>query len=138
DQPNAGDVSNASAAGSGGPATCDRGRPPAGCGSAACTTAGSGAPTAVCLPEPVPHCCTSDAQCDNGNACDGMETCVNHTCVGGTPLQCNDGKPCNGVETCDPVNGCQPGTPPNCDAGAPCTMDSCDDAAPGDGCVHHD
>jgi hypothetical protein len=46
---------------------------------------------------------------------------------------CDNGNPCDGVETCDPAAGCQPGTPPTCNDGAPCTNDSCD---PASGCVH--
>src|SRR6185369_1066406 len=47
-------------------------------------------------------------------------------CVG-TPMVCDDGIACNGVETCDTVTGaCVPGTPPNRDDGNPCTDDACD------------
>ena len=41
---------------------------------------------------------------------------------------CDDGDPCNGVETCDDA-GRHPGTPPDLDDGNPCTVDSCDPAA---------
>jgi len=56
--------------------------------------------------------CTGDADCDDDDVCNGMETCVASQCVAGTPLTCNDGQYCNGTETCDPVSGCQAGTPP--------------------------
>jgi hypothetical protein len=38
--------------------------------------------------------CTSDAQCNDGNACNGTETCENNVCVIGMPLVCNDDNPC--------------------------------------------
>src|SRR5262249_54338894 len=54
-------------------------------------------------------------------------------CVG-TPMVCDDGMACNGVETCDTVTGsCVPGTPPNCDDGNPCTDEVCDDTF---GCLY--
>ena len=53
---------------------------------------------------------------------------------GGAPLDCDDGDACNGPETCDSVTGCQTGTePPDCDDSNTCTDDSCD---PGAGCLH--
>ena len=71
--------------------------------------------------------CTTDAQCDDGDACNGAETCdiPSSTCQAGTPLSCDDGVFCNGAETCDPGLGCQAGTPPTCDDGVSCTDDSC-------------
>ncbi len=52
--------------------------------------------------------CSGDADCDNNNACDGLEVC-------------------------DPNSGvCQPGVPPECDDGDPCTLDGCDS---GLGCI---
>jgi len=50
------------------------------------------------------------------------------------PASCDDGNPCNGIETCDTATGqCQPGQPLTCDDGDPCTADSCD---PSGGCIH--
>jgi hypothetical protein len=46
----------------------------------------------------------------------------------GSAAVCDDGDPCNGVETCDDA-GLHPGTPPDLDDGNPCTVDSCDPAA---------
>jgi len=43
--------------------------------------------------------------CDDGNVCNGHETCVSGACVPGTPLNCDDSNPCT-VDTCDPVAGC--------------------------------
>ncbi|MCO6439044.1 MAG: hypothetical protein J5J06_18280 [Phycisphaerae bacterium] len=45
---------------------------------------------------------------------------------------CDDGQFCNGAETCDPVtNTCQPGSAPSCNDLIDCTDDSCDPAAGG-------
>lgn len=98
--------------------------------------------------------CQSDAQCDDGLYCTGVETCVNQTCVAGAPVVCNDGvscttdacneatdacaappndalcsdsSVCNGAETCGP-SGCLAGTPLNCNDGNACTTDSCNAA----------
>ncbi len=75
--------------------------------------------------------------CDDGNACNGVETCVPpNGCVGGTPLSCSDGLACNGIETCNPSSGCVAGTPVNCDDGIDCTVDTCND--PDGSCSHDD
>src|SRR6185295_12070555 len=77
--------------------------------------------------------CSTASECDDHDPRDGVEDCVNRTCVPGVP-PCDDGNPCNGVETDDTVNGgCIPGTPPSCDDGDPCTADTC---SPSLGCVH--
>jgi hypothetical protein len=76
--------------------------------------------------------CTSPVECDDGNVCNGAETCNNGACAPGAPL-CDDGDPCNGVEACDPGTGaCTPGTPPVCDDGSVCTFDTC---LPTQGCL---
>ncbi len=110
----------------------------------------------VCVSTP------SDALCDNGNFCDGSETCNGMGgCESGSPPNCNDGnvctadscspdenqcvhvpsdalcdngRACDGVEACDPDLGCQPGIPLNCNDGVVCTFDSCDEDT--DSCVH--
>ncbi len=96
----------------------------------------------------------TDARCDDGNACNGSETCDTATgCESGLPLDCTDdnectidscnsqsgcvqtarddgascedGDLCNGAETC--VTGtCTPGTPPDCDDANACTTDTCE------------
>ncbi|MFQ5422479.1 MAG: dockerin type I domain-containing protein [Phycisphaerae bacterium] len=100
--------------------------------------------------------CFSDADCDDGLICNGIETCVGGVCQPGTPPDCSDGVPCtidlcneatglcdhvpddaacdngvfcDGIETCDPLSGCQPGTPVDCDDGLACTTDSCNEGA---------
>jgi hypothetical protein len=56
------------------------------------------------------------AECDDGNFCNGVETCQNDQCVPGTPPICDDGQFCNGTETCnESTDSCDPGTPPVCD-----------------------
>src|SRR5690606_39010936 len=55
----------------------------------------------VSEPPPVVGC-TTDADCDNGQFCDGVETCNAGTCVPGTPPSCNDGNSCS-TDVCDPT-----------------------------------
>ncbi|MFQ5592432.1 MAG: S8 family serine peptidase, partial [Phycisphaerae bacterium] len=68
--------------------------------------------------------------CNDGVACT-TDTCVEPggTCSN-TPddAACDDGQFCNGAETCDPALGCQSGTAPNCNDGVGCTDDSCNEA----------
>ena len=58
-----------------------------------------------------------DKNCDDGNVCNGTETCnpANGECVAGEALNCDDGVFCNGAETCNPAEGCKP------PANKPCT-----------------
>ena len=104
----------------------------------------------------------TDALCDNGNWCDGAETCdallgcqdnadpdcddsvsctvdtcdeVNDVCVNtASDALCDDGDWCNGSETCDAELDCQAGTAPNCSDSVPCTDDTCDEV--NDVCVN--
>jgi hypothetical protein len=103
--------------------------------------------------------CTTDAQCNDQNACNGVETCTQGHCALGTPLSCDDGNAC--TNDCNPATGCahtavadgtgcdddnectksdkclagvcQPGTLRECNDGNDCTADSCD---PEHGCEH--
>jgi len=43
--------------------------------------------------------CGTDAQCSDGEACNGAERCVNNACVAGTPMVCNDNNSCT-TDTC--------------------------------------
>jgi hypothetical protein len=74
--------------------------------------------------------------CDDGNVCNGLETCNPDTaqCSPGSPLNCNDGNACT-LDSCDPISGCvnTPQPPSTCDDGNACTDDSCD---PATGCVN--
>ncbi|HYV20552.1 MAG TPA: hypothetical protein VFC25_16135 [Verrucomicrobiae bacterium] len=90
-------------------------------------TAQAGGTSAITLTCPV---------CDDGNACNGLETCNADTaqCVPGTPPSCNDNNACT-VDSCNPATGCvnTPQPPSFCDDSNGCTDDSC---APATGCVH--
>lgn len=94
-------------------------------------------------PTPEPTGCSTNADCDNGDYCDGPEVCANNECVDGpdpcdadlcdeeadTCAMCNDDGDCDndtfcdGSETCDTTTGlCVDGT-------APCTAEeACDEA----------
>ena len=86
-------------------------------------------PNGACTPMPVPGCCLSDAECDDGNSCttdtcNGVDGCSN--------LPCAAGDACNNLVDCDPST-CAPVTEPvDCDDGDLCTADSCVDDL---GCV---
>lgn len=49
--------------------------------------------------------CTSSAECDDGNPCNGAETCASGTCAAGTPLTCTPADPCH-TASCNPSTGC--------------------------------
>lgn len=88
---------------------------------------------------PPPSGCASDAECSDGQFCNGEELCDAGTCVAGTApscddgidctidacnettdgceaapndATCDDGQFCSGAETCSPLLGCQPGSDP--------------------------
>jgi len=66
--------------------------------------------------------CSSDAECDDGEACNGLETCSAGVCQPGTPLDCDDGDACT-EDSCDPVSGCvNVSTKPTADAGDDVTI----------------
>lgn len=89
-----------------------------------------GEDTAPDLPEADLPPCQGDAECDDGDACNGQETCdPTLGCVPGTALSCDDGDVCNGTETCNPALGCTTGTPLVCDDGDVCNgTETCDPA----------
>src|SRR5688500_10909468 len=49
--------------------------------------------------------CSTDPDCTDGNACNGVEICQDGTCIPGIPPPpcIDDGDACNGPETCDPA-----------------------------------
>ena len=86
--------------------------------------------------------CTADGECDDGDACNGVERCSGGTCGLGTPVSCDDMVACT-VDTCAPADGtcthtaddtrcgtglvCDPVD--DCSAPRPCTVDAdCDDS----------
>ncbi len=129
-----------------------------------------GAGTAVCadgldndcdgltdLAQAACQACSTDADCDDGDPCNGVELCTASVCVIGSPLDCDDSDVCTD-DTCDPASGCVhtnntaacddgdactdndtcsagtcTGDPVDCHDGDPCTEDACD---PATGCVH--
>ena len=108
-----------------------------------------------------PEPCTTDADCNDGLLCSGVERCVGGFCRNGAPFVCEsdgvdctdtrcdeaaqgcvnipndflcrDGLDCNGNETCDPTAGCQPATEPIVCApdGIDCTNEFCSEALKG-------
>src|SRR5207244_13230758 len=103
------------------------------------------------------YCCSNDAESDDADACNGVESCdlSSGTCVPGTAVDCTDQNPCTD-DLCDPATGacsnpeaaagtvCDDGNActtgdtcsggvcvggaHGCDVGNPCTDDSCDPA----------
>ena len=50
--------------------------------------------------------CGTDADCDDGDACNGAETCEANTCIpAAEPLSCDDDDVCT-ADACDPESGC--------------------------------
>lgn len=84
--------------------------------------------------------CTADLSCDDGNYCNGDETCnlsggSPGVCEPGTDVDCADGDYCNGDETCnEDTDSCDAGTSVDCADGVYCngdetcneTSDDCD------------
>lgn len=51
-------------------------------------------------------CSCAQVSCNDGNACNGVETCSAGTCRAGTAPSCNDGDACT-TDSCDPAAGCR-------------------------------
>lgn len=49
--------------------------------------------------------CTTNAECADGNACNGSEVCQAGVCIPGTSITCHDGNACS-TDVCDPIAGC--------------------------------
>lgn len=74
-----------------------------------------------------PLACSDGVGCTD-DACDPVAGCT-FTPIGccAEGATCDDGDFCNGGETCDPsTGGCRPGTPLGCDDGDACTVDRCE------------
>jgi hypothetical protein len=76
--------------------------------------------------------CNVNADCADGDLCNGVETCVGNVCQAGTPVNCSDGVFCT-TDTCAPATGACSHAPNTCDDGNPCTVDNCNEVA---GCLH--
>ena len=57
----------------------------------------------------VAHAICSNAECDDGNPCNGVETCQGDFCVAAPPLDCDDHDGCT-LDACDVVSGAGPYT----------------------------
>ena len=81
----------------------------------------------------VPLTCATNADCDDGLFCDGVEVCTDDVCAPGTPV-CDDGLPCT-VDSCNEATDSCDSVPNDafCDDGNACTDDVCDPIA---GCVY--
>jgi len=67
------------------------------------------------------HC--ADVNYDDGDACNGVETCdpIDGSEIPGLPIDHDDGNTCNGEESCDPTDGSMiSGTPIDYDDGLSC------------------
>ncbi len=65
-----------------------------------------------------------DSICGDGQRCMAGVGCVDAGCE--RDEQCDDGNPCNGVETCSEDGACAPGEPVVCEDEFDCTIDACD------------
>jgi uncharacterized repeat protein (TIGR01451 family) len=129
---------------------------PLNCNDSNVCTADTCNPVTGCTNAPV----LNGTACDDGDECNGDETCQAGVCSGAPPVNCDDGNPCT-TDTCDAVLGCQnipvsngspcldgnlcngaescqagtctAGTALNCNDTNVCTNDSCD---PASGCVN--
>lgn len=96
----------------------------------ACTADSCGDPSGTCTHAPM------DSLCPDGQTCDPAMGCVTPPACSGD-AECDNGNFCDGTETCDPAVGCRSGMAPDCDDGVACTADSCDPAmGAGGACVH--
>jgi hypothetical protein len=113
---------------------CRTGTPPT-CDDGVLCTRNACDPALGCVNVPVAGCCRTAADCDDLDACTGVEACDATTgaCAPGVPPACDDGDACNGAETCDRVSGCRAGASLVCDDGDGCTADRCDSTT---GCAH--
>ena len=84
----------------------------------ACTVESCDQATGTCDVTPNNALCPSGQTCTIGGCTNGP------TCPGGTNAECQDGNQCNGAEVC--VTGiCRPGTAVNCNDSIDCTVDDC-------------
>ncbi len=66
--------------------------------------------------------CESDSDCDDGDQCNGAESCFEGFCRNGTAPDCDDANQCTN-DACDPEQGCvHVNNSSLCDDNDPCTM----------------
>ena len=95
-----------------------------------------GAPDAGLPDTEPPVGCTDDSECDDGNPCNGRETCELAECAPGTPIPCEDDVDCT-ADTCDETSGeclflpdhslCERGA--LCDEAEGCRRQACTDSS---------
>src|SRR5207247_1909514 len=81
----------------------------------------------VCGGPPVAGCCNTDADCDDHDLCTTDSCDVEQHICNHLLRDCDNGNVCDGAETCEPTAGeCVNGTLLDCDDGVVCTNDTCD------------
>ncbi len=78
--------------------------------------------------------CALDADCDDLDACNGVETCVASRCEAGTVVSCDDRVACT-QDTCDPGDGTCTNEPDDLLCGAGLACDRLDGCAPPRACT---
>jgi hypothetical protein len=93
--------------------SCVTGTPPSCDDGVSCTEDTCDVTSDACMNTP------DDASCDDGDVCNGAETCnATLDCQAGTPLDCDDLELCT-TDSCDSVTGCA-NVPVECPAGEQC------------------
>lgn len=72
--------------------------------------------------------CADDAECTDGDPCNGAEACVGGACVAGAAPSCDDGDACT-ADACVALDATQwqcQSSAVACDDGDPCTVEFCD------------
>src|SRR5207249_4886098 len=113
---------------------CLAGAPPD-CDDGVVCTADACDPVNGCTHTPIRGCCRKDDDCEDHDACTGIETCdvATGTCRAGAHLDCDDDDACT-EDRCDAAQGClHTENTAGCDDGNPCTADGCNAKR---GCVH--
>jgi len=67
--------------------------------------------------------CSDGIDCTNDSCDEDNDACLNTS----NDALCDDGQYCNGAETCNATLSCQAGTPVNCDDGESCTANTCNE-----------
>jgi len=83
--------------------------------------------------------CRTDAECDDGRWCNGLERCDGGLCAAGTPVDCGDGNACTDDACDDTLDRCTHACAAT-DPEAPCCQDAAcaEEAVCNDTCVDRD